>query len=135
MFKYRVPYYSIVEFATLQSLTYKMATVSALSAYRQVLRATRIAFRDDFTILTAARTEARKQFDAHKRTGVDTPMQIQHAVEAASILRHNIVQGARDAEDQNGKWELRIHDEIERGDNDSVKIDGKNVKVDKPCSS
>lgn len=31
--------------------------------------------------------------------------------------------------------ELRIHDEIERGDNDSIKVGGKNVKVDKPCSS
>ncbi|QKX60191.1 uncharacterized protein TRUGW13939_07334 [Talaromyces rugulosus] len=113
-----------------------MATpsLSALSAYRQVLRATRLAFRDDFNVLIAARTEARKQFDQHKRTGIDTPMQIQHALEAASILRHNIVQGARDAEDQNGKWELRIHDEIERGDNDSVKIGGKNVKLHKPCS-
>lgn len=105
-----------------------MATpsLSALSAYRQVLRATRLAFRgtlhqpfyyypltadannhkttDDFNVLVAARAEARKQFDQHKRTGVDTPMQIQHALEAASILRHNIVQGARDAEDQEGKW-------------------------------
>ena len=31
--------------------------------------------------------------------------------------------------------ELNIHEEIERGDNDSIKIAGKNVKVDKPCSS
>lgn len=31
--------------------------------------------------------------------------------------------------------ELRIHDEIERGDNDTVRIGKKNVKVDKPCSS
>lgn len=29
---------------------------------------------------------------------------------------------------------LNIHDEIERGDNDSIKLGGKNVKVDKPCS-
>lgn len=31
--------------------------------------------------------------------------------------------------------ELRIHDEIERGDNDTVKVEGKNIKVDEPCSS
>jgi hypothetical protein len=31
-------------------------------------------------------------------------MQIQHAVEAASILRHNIVQGVRDQGDEDGKW-------------------------------
>jgi hypothetical protein len=31
-------------------------------------------------------------------------MQINHAIEVASILRHNIVQGARSAEDENAKW-------------------------------
>jgi hypothetical protein len=31
-------------------------------------------------------------------------MQINHAIEVASILRHNIVQGARDAEDESAKW-------------------------------
>lgn len=32
-------------------------------------------------------------------------MQINHAVEVANILRHNIVQGARDAEaDESAKW-------------------------------
>lgn len=31
--------------------------------------------------------------------------------------------------------ELRIHEEIERGDNDSIKVGGKTVKVDKPCSA
>lgn len=115
-----------------------MATpsASALSAYRQILRATRIAFKgwsdsdissfclsfvlckaldsvtdnkkktveDDFKILLAARSEARQQFEQHRRTAVDTPMQIQHALETASILRHNIVQGSRDAEKADGKW-------------------------------
>ncbi|KAL1980783.1 hypothetical protein VTN96DRAFT_3553 [Rasamsonia emersonii] len=111
------------------------SSVSALSAYRQLLRATRIAFQDDYRMLYAARAEARRRFDENRRLGVDTPMQIQHAVEAAHILRHNIVQGVRDADSEDGKWTLRIHDEIERGDNDSVRIGGKNVKVDKPCSS
>ncbi|RDW67233.1 LYR motif-containing protein [Aspergillus mulundensis] len=135
--------------------------VSALSAYRQILRATRIAFHNDTRVLLAARQEARQNFEKHRRFGIDTPMQINHAIEVASILRHNIVQGARDAKDENAQWgmycsvnwdwihygyvdlrltisralELRIHDDIERGDNDSVKIAGKKVKVDKPCSS
>ncbi|KAL5045953.1 mitochondrial zinc maintenance protein 1, mitochondrial [Aspergillus fruticulosus] len=111
------------------------SAVSALSAYRQLLRATRIAFQNDTRVLVAARQEARQNFEKHRRNGIDTPMQINHALEVASILRHNIVQGARDAEDENAKWELRIHDEIERGDNDSIKVAGKKVKVDKPCSS
>ncbi|KAA8650137.1 hypothetical protein EYZ11_008769 [Aspergillus tanneri] len=109
--------------------------VSARSAYRQLLRATRIAFRDDSRVLIAARQEARRNFDSHPRVGIDTPMQINHAVEVADILRHNIVQGTRDAENEAAKWELRIHDDIERGDNDSIKVAGKRVKVDKPCSA
>ncbi|KAL3474253.1 hypothetical protein BJX99DRAFT_181938 [Aspergillus californicus] len=109
--------------------------VSALGAYRQILRATRIAFQNDSRVLLAARQEARQNFEKHRRFGIDTPMQINHAVEVADILRHNIVQGARDAADESAKWELRIHEGIERGDNDSIKVGGKDVKIDKACSS
>lgn len=87
-------------------------------------------------------------------------MQIKHAVEVADLLRHNLVQGSREQGNEDAKWgmfllsqcqhlfcemvmrdadmavtELRIHDEIERGDNDSIKVGGKSVKVDKPCSA
>lgn len=85
-------------------------------------------------------------------------MKINHAVEVANILKHNLVQGSRAAGDDAARWgtffltswslllgvhataanngiELNIHEDIERGDNDSVKIGGKNVKVDKPCSA
>ncbi|EPS26429.1 hypothetical protein PDE_01366 [Penicillium oxalicum 114-2] len=110
-------------------------STAALSAYRQVLRATRIAFRDDLRVMTAARQEARRNFDQNRRVGVDTGMQINHAVEVANILRHNIVQGAREDGDESAKWQLRIHDEIERGDNDSIKVGNKDVKIHKACSS
>ncbi|KAK2735077.1 Mitochondrial zinc maintenance protein 1, mitochondrial [Myotisia sp. PD_48] len=133
-------------------------TVSALGAYRQLLRATRIAFCGDFRVLDAARAEARKQFDQNRGLGVDTPMKIQDAVEAAQILKTNIVQGTKvESTDENGKpvekystsllglyisdylskfgiVALRIHEHIERGDNDTIKAAGKTVKVDKPCS-
>ncbi|EAW13429.1 LYR motif-containing protein [Aspergillus clavatus NRRL 1] len=109
--------------------------VAARGAYRQILRATRVAFQNDFRVLIAARQEARQQFDKHRREGIDTPMQINHAKEVADILRHNIVQGVRDGSDEASKWELRIHDDIERGDNDSIKIGGKNVKIEKACSA
>ncbi|KAJ5151686.1 Mitochondrial zinc maintenance protein 1 [Penicillium capsulatum] len=110
-------------------------SVSALSAYRQLLRATRLAFRDDFRVLLAARQEARKNFDENRRVGVDTGMKINHAVEVANLLRHNLVQGAREQDNESAKWELRIHDEIERGDNDTIKVGDKNVKIHKACSS
>ncbi|KAI9040174.1 LYR motif-containing protein [Aspergillus affinis] len=109
--------------------------VSARSAYRQLLRATRVAFENDSRVMLAARQEARRNFDDHPRVGIDTPMQINHAVEVANILKHNIVQGSRVAGDDNARWELNIHDNIERGDNDSIKIGGKSVKIDKPCSA
>ena len=59
-------------------------------------------------VLSAARQEARQKFDENRREGVDTPMQIQHAVEVAYILRHNIVQGAREAENEEGKWGMYL---------------------------
>ena len=31
--------------------------------------------------------------------------------------------------------ELNIHDQIERGDNDSIKVGGQDVKIHKACSS
>jgi len=87
-------------------------------------------------MLYAARNEARRRFEENRFQGVDSGMQIEHAFETAEILRHNIVQGARDAHREDARWELRIHDEIELGDNDSVKLPGgKIVKVDKPCCS
>lgn len=110
-----------------------MATPSlpALSAYRQILRATRVAFQsssipcfalcatpyrschrnesltyflDDNRVLLAARAEARQQFDQNRRVGIDTGMQINQAIEVANILRHNIVQGSREAGNENAKW-------------------------------
>ncbi|EEQ86164.1 Mitochondrial zinc maintenance protein 1, mitochondrial [Blastomyces dermatitidis] len=114
---------------------------TALGAYRLLLRATRIAFHGDFTTLHAARAEARKQFDQHRELGVDTPMRIQHAVETAEILRTNVVQGIKvsDAGEDTDRYELRIHEHIERGDNDTIKTAGKNKKVKvavgKTCSN
>ncbi|KAJ5152711.1 Mitochondrial zinc maintenance protein 1 [Penicillium canariense] len=122
---------------------------TALSAYRQILRATRVAFRavsvtvkgtnavnlDDTRVMLAARQEARRNFDQNRRVGIDSGMQINHAIEVANILRHNLVQGAREVGDESAKWELRIHEEIERGDNDSIKVGDKNVKIHKACSS
>lgn len=56
--------------------------------------------------MIAARQEARRNFDQNRRLAVDTSMQINHAVEVASILRHNIVQGAREDGDESAKWRM-----------------------------
>ena len=35
-------------------------------------------------------------------------MQIKHAVEVADLLRHNIVQGSRDAAKEDAQWRMSI---------------------------
>ncbi|KAJ5835243.1 hypothetical protein N7447_001269 [Penicillium robsamsonii] len=108
---------------------------AAKSAYRQLLRSTRVVFHNDLPVLIAARQEARQSFEKNRRPAVDTGMQINHAIEVANILRHNIVQGSREQGDETAKWELNIHDQIERGDNDSIKVGERDVKIHKACSS
>ena len=68
----------------------------ALSAYRNLLRATRIAFQEDFHLLHAARTQARTGFDSLRTLDADSEEAIkgvQHAEGVAQVLRHNLVQG------------------------------------------
>lgn len=122
----------------------------ALSAYRHLLRATRIAFQGDFHLLHAARTQARTGFDSLRSLEPDSEEAVKgiaHAEGVASVLRHNIVQGKRredsdvirmgTAENDEHKTgvltavlELNIHEHTERGDNDTVKHPlGKDGKV------
>lgn len=68
----------------------------ALAAYRHLLRATRTAFNGDFTLLHAARGQARAGFD--RLSTVDPSSEeavkaIAHAEGVAEVLRHNVVQG------------------------------------------
>lgn len=59
--------------------------------------------------MIAARQEARRNFDQNRRVGIDTGMQINHAIEVANILRHNLVQGAREDGDESAKWRTWNH--------------------------
>lgn len=54
--------------------------------------------------MLASRQEARRNFDQNRRVAVDTGMQINHAIEVANILRHNLVQGAREDGNEDAKW-------------------------------
>lgn len=93
-------------------------------------------------MLEAARREARKQFDRNRNFSPDSEeaaKAIAHAEDAARILKHNIAQG-RQVEKGIQRYsmfddkliglkrpnlpvpsELRIHEHIERGDNESMK--------------
>ncbi|CZS80750.1 unnamed protein product [Fusarium graminearum] len=108
-----------------ESLRVKMTTVPALNAYRHLMRAARIAFQGDAPILSAAQLQIRNEF-RQKATidASDAPAAIKHAEEVAKVLRQNVVQGRR-IEDGKDSYKLRIHEDIERGDNESIKTAGK----------
>jgi complex III assembly factor LYRM7 len=97
--------------------------------------------------------QAREGFNnlrSAKATSDEATKGITHAEEVAKLLRHNIVQAQKvEGKDALRKLqfaicrtcadqlptELRIHDDIERGDNDSIKNPrGGTVKVDRSCS-
>ncbi|CEI61227.1 hypothetical protein FVEN_g6047 [Fusarium venenatum] len=102
-----------------------MTTVPALNAYRHLMRAARIAFQGDAPVMSAAQIQIRNEF-RQKATidASDAPAAIKHAEEVAKVLRQNVVQGRR-IEDGKDSYKLRIHKDIERGDNESIKTAGK----------
>ncbi|GJN81729.1 complex 1 protein (LYR family) domain-containing protein [Purpureocillium lilacinum] len=96
----------------------------ALVAYRNLLRAARIAFQGDAPVLAAAQDQIRHEFrqrSALDSSSSDTQAALQHADEVAKILRENVVQGKR-AVDEEATYKLRIHEHTERGDNESIKM-------------
>ncbi|MCJ1474376.1 Mitochondrial zinc maintenance protein 1, mitochondrial [Lambiella insularis] len=103
----------------------------ALAAYRHVLRATRVAFRGDPRLLLSARHEARSSFALSSSLLPESPeaaAQLAHAEDVATILRKNVVQGQK-VEDASvdEKYRLRIHEETERGDNETIKMSSKEM--------
>ncbi|KAK4103362.1 hypothetical protein N658DRAFT_468085 [Parathielavia hyrcaniae] len=109
--------------------------MTTLQAYRHLLRAARIAFEGDTRMLGAARQQIRQGFrDKASLPPSDPsiPPAIQQAQEIATFLKTNLVQGRREG----STYKLRIHEHTERGDNDTVKLGNKNIKVDgvKCCS-
>ncbi|KAI5861002.1 hypothetical protein GGS23DRAFT_598884 [Durotheca rogersii] len=108
----------------------------ALPAYRGLLRASRLAFQGDERLLAASRASIRAAFlenAALAPTDPAVPAAVQHARDVADILRQNVVQGKKEGD----RYRLRIHDETERGDNDTVKnAGGKTAKTDgKTCAN
>ncbi|KAH6854788.1 hypothetical protein B0I37DRAFT_363026 [Chaetomium sp. MPI-CAGE-AT-0009] len=102
--------------------------MAALTAYRNLMRAARIAFEGDVRTLDAAKQSIRQGFrDKASLPPSDPsiPPAIQHAQEVASFLKANLVQGKREGE----TYKLRIHEHTERGDNDSIKMGNKNTSM------
>ncbi|GAA5945118.1 Mzm1p [Sporobolomyces koalae] len=117
----------------------------AASAYRALLRAQRFTFKGDELALTAAHQQTRVLFgrfipsasvsrspflvdssikvpelkpESTELTSEKVDEHIEAAFEIATYLRRNVVQGRRTDE---GNYALRITEETERGDNDSIK--------------
>ncbi|KAG6013899.1 Mitochondrial zinc maintenance protein 1, mitochondrial [Claviceps lovelessii] len=98
----------------------------ALAAYRNLMRAARIAFQGDAPVLAAAQEQIRTVFRQQASlspSGPSTADAIQHAQDVAQFLRANVVQGKR-IEGEKDMYRLRIHEHTERGDNDSIKVAG-----------
>ncbi|KAH7230421.1 uncharacterized protein BKA55DRAFT_598659 [Fusarium redolens] len=101
------------------------APAPALNAYRHLMRAARIAFQGDAPILSAAQLQIRNEFRQKASINAsDAPAAIKHAEDVAKVLRQNVVQGQR-TEEGKDTFKLRIHEDIERGDNESIKTAGK----------
>lgn len=72
-------------------------------------------------ILSSARQEIRRNFDnARELAPEEVQAKMTHAVEVAKVLRTNVVQGQKSQVDDN-MYDLRIHKDIERGDNETIK--------------
>ncbi|KAF4982683.1 hypothetical protein FZEAL_1745 [Fusarium zealandicum] len=101
-----------------------MATAPALNAYRSLIRAAKFAFQGDAPILSAAQVQIRNEFRQKASLDAsDAPAAIKHAEDVAKVLRQNVVQGKQIKEGED-RYKLRIHEEIERGDNESIKTAG-----------
>ncbi|KAJ3477605.1 hypothetical protein NLG97_g8795 [Lecanicillium saksenae] len=103
--------------------------MAAVVAYRNLLRAARIAFQGDAPILLAAQSQIRGEFRSKQSLDPkDSSVSegIEHATQVARFLRENVVQGKKmDGDD--GMYKLRIHEHTERGDNESIKTAGAGV--------
>ncbi|ODV58230.1 Mzm1p [Ascoidea rubescens DSM 1968] len=103
---------------------------ASLNAYRNALRATRIAFNQDTATLAASREQIRNGF-RNPDTSKAVEERIKHIEEISRFLRRNVVQGKlEDPENAPTKYKLNIHEETELGDNDSVKK-AKKILMDK----
>lgn len=72
-------------------------------------------------MLLAARKEIRHNFEASRiLTEAEKETKLAHALDVAKVLRMNVIQGRKD-ESKEDTYDLRIHKDIELGDNESIR--------------
>ena len=109
-------------------------------------------FPGDSRVLVAARAQIRSNFQEKATLTPSDPEllpAIKHAEEVADFLKSNVVQGRKEGggdlysmfseiilgHSTDSLLELRIHKDTERGDNDTIKLGNKTIKIDgKKCS-
>ncbi|KAM0668070.1 hypothetical protein ACQRIT_000570 [Beauveria bassiana] len=102
--------------------------MAAAVAYRNIMRAARVAFEGDAPTLLAAQSRIRDEFRSKQALDPkDSTVGegIEHATQVAQFLRQNVVQGKKMEGEE--KYKLRIHKDTERGDNESIKSSGSGV--------
>lgn len=92
---------------------------NALNAFRNGLRATRIAFDGDTRMLLASRAKMREGMENPPNPELSKEEQIKLLEDVAIFLKRNIVQGKKEGDEE--KYHLNIHSETELGDNESIK--------------
>lgn len=100
-----------------------MESVKAINVYRNLVRAAKLAFKNDAAALNASRDKLRQEYAVPVRDRADFLKRVQYGKDVAHILRCNVVQGIRN---DKGNYKLDIHKETELGDNDS-RFNGKIV--------
>ncbi|PRT54616.1 Mitochondrial zinc maintenance protein 1, mitochondrial [Wickerhamiella sorbophila] len=89
----------------------------SIQAYRGLIRAANLAFRNDAVALKAACDRIKSEYKVPSENEADLKRRIQLAKDVAHILRSNVVQGVK-ASEEDEKYKLNIHNETELGDND-----------------
>lgn len=102
----------------------------ALSAYRNGLRASRIAFNKDTRMLLAARSQIREGM-SNPNSELSKDEQIVQLNDISQFLRKNVVQGQNVGKGEDGRdvFKLNIHNETELGDNKSIKYTKATLKA------
>ncbi|KAM0714417.1 hypothetical protein Q7P37_010204 [Cladosporium fusiforme] len=93
-----------------------------LATYRQLLRATFIAFKGDVPTLQASRQFAREAYNTSRGLEAGSEQQddaVKHVQSVTKILRENVVQGQHKGDGEH--YKLNIHEHTERGDNETAK--------------
>ncbi|KAL7409420.1 hypothetical protein BDY24DRAFT_403381 [Mrakia frigida] len=93
------------------------------SAYRHVLRSSRVVFKGDPKALTISHQKLREAYELEANRSESDPTKYQERIkmakEVGDILLKNVVQGEKKPDSE--VYDLKIRSTTELGDNDSIK--------------